>query len=67
MQLSTAKAIIEKKSPYVVWTTGGTTKTEQATYCTLWDHTSTILESLSNGMIRIVDDHAYVKSIVWLI
>jgi hypothetical protein len=35
MQLSTAKAIIEKKSPYVVWTTGGTTKTEQATYCTL--------------------------------
>ncbi len=67
MQLSTAKAIIEKKSPYVVWTTGGTTKTEQATYCTLWDYTSTVMEDLKTGMIRILDDHANVKSIVWLI
>ena len=63
MQLSKLKTILTD----AIWTTGGTTETEQATYCTLWDHTSTILESLSNGMIRIVDDHAYVKSIVWLI
>lgn len=63
MQLSKLKTILTD----AIWTAGGTTGKEQCTYCTLWDYTSTVMEDLKTGMIRILDDHANVKSIVWLI
>ena len=60
MQLSTLQA----KVPQAITFKWGTTETEQAHYFQIWDLYSTVMEHLTLGTIRVLDDRLYLSSMI---